>query len=210
MDQHYFSHVRREIAPLLPDHMQRVLEVGCGEGATLAWLKQQNRAQQVVGVEYSEAAAAVARQHLDQVWQGDVEKLPLETLGQFDVVLCLDVLEHLVDPWQTLQRLRGLLRPGGCIIVSVPNVQHYSVVLPLLLHGRWPYQAAGILDRTHLRFFTRSSAEQLLQSAGLTLSGTCHAGAEWAPSRFWRWLGKFRAAAPWTSVQYIMRGDLAL
>lgn len=167
----YFRLVRKDITPLLPAHAERVLEIGCGTGATLAWLKNEGRADWVGGIELNPAAAALARPRLNLLLEGDVdrqiEQLPPQSI---DLILCLDVLEHLVDPWQTLQRIESRLRPGGQLIVSLPNIRHYSVLLPLLLRGRWHYEPAGIMDRTHLRFFSRQTAVELLQQAGLPVS----------------------------------------
>jgi SAM-dependent methyltransferase len=161
----YFAAARRDIEPLLPAHCPRVLELGCGAGATLAWLKGAGRAGYTVGVEIFPAAAEQARAVVDEVICRDFERadIPQDT-ERFDLILCLDVLEHLVDPWQTIDRLvRHYLAVGGTILVSVPNVRHYSVLLPLALRGRWDYTNHGLLDRTHLRFFTHASALQLLQ-----------------------------------------------
>lgn len=165
----YFDNVRSEIAPLLPAMAERVLDVGCGAGATLHWLKQTGRCRVGVGIEMMESAAAIARTRADQVIVGDANLLVASALdaASFDVVLCLDVLEHLVDPWAFVAKLPRLLKPGGLVIASLPNVRHLRVVLPLLLAGRWRYESSGLLDRTHLRFFTRESALELLAGGGL-------------------------------------------
>lgn len=167
----YFDNVRSEIAPLLPALAERVLDVGCGAGATLHWLKQTGRCRVGVGLEMMESAAAIARERVDQVIVGDANLLVDSALeaASFDVVLCLDVLEHLVDPWAFVAKLPRLLKPGGLVIASLPNVRHLRVVLPLLLAGRWRYESSGLLDRTHLRFFTRDSALELLSGGGLTV-----------------------------------------
>lgn len=160
----YFAHARKEIQPLLPQHCGCVLEVGCGSGATLGWLRQEHHAVRTVGIEIAEAAAEKARSIADEVHCLDFERhaLPGGT-QQFDLILCLDVLEHMVDPWAVLDRLATQhLVKGGTLIVSLPNVRHYSVVLPLLFAGRWNYEDAGLLDRTHLRFFTKASSQALL------------------------------------------------
>ena len=164
----YFSHARTEIEALLPQHVGRVLEVGCGSGGTLAWLKRERACDMVIGIERELEAAGAARAHADHIECGDAETcLPrVAAYAPFDLVLCLDVLEHLVDPWHFLRQVEPLVRPGGSLIVSVPNVRHYKVSLPLLFLGRWRYQAAGVLDRTHLRFFTRESARQLVNGRG--------------------------------------------
>lgn len=180
----YFAHARKEIAPLLPPQCGRVLEIGCGSGATLGWLRRHKGASHTVGVEIFEAAAQSARAHADEVYCLDFERaeLPMEC-SQFDVILCLDVLEHMVNPWQVVDRLVSRhLAPGGTLIVSLPNVRHYSVVLPLLFQGRWDYQDAGLLDRTHLRFFTRDTAIHLLSHVQLEPVHCRGAGFDW-PSR---------------------------
>jgi len=163
--QTYFSGARREIEPLLPPKADRVLDLGCGSGGTLAWLKTTGRARHAVGIEIFPAAAQQARQVANEVLCLDFERDAISAdLGRFDLILCLDVLEHLVDPWKAVDRLvRDFLDAGGTIIVSVPNVRHHSVLLPLALGGRWDYASQGLLDRTHLRFFTRDSALQLLE-----------------------------------------------
>jgi SAM-dependent methyltransferase len=164
----YYAFVRKDIEPLLPRHAARVLEVGCGGGGTLAWMKESGRADWTAGIELSPEAAAVAVTRVDDVRCGDanalLDDLPAES---FDLVLCLDVLEHLPDPWAALSKIQSLLRPGGRIITSLPNVRHHSVVLPLLFRGRWEYRDAGIMDRTHLRFFSRQGIAALMRGAGL-------------------------------------------
>ncbi|QKJ67735.1 class I SAM-dependent methyltransferase [Deefgea piscis] len=202
----YYGFVRQEIAPMLPDHAPRVLEVGCGNGATLAWLKATGRCQETVGLEYSHDASEIARTQLDQVIEGDAEQFELQTLGKFDLILCLDVLEHLRDPWQMLRKLKQQLNPQGQIIISVPNIRHHSIVLPLLFRGQWQYQTAGILDQTHLRFFTQETAQDLLEQAGFVVNQCAGHGQQWATSRFWRWLGKLNLAKPICSVQFILNG----
>jgi 2-polyprenyl-3-methyl-5-hydroxy-6-metoxy-1,4-benzoquinol methylase len=171
----YFAHARKEIAPLLPVDCGRVLELGCGSGATLAWLCQVRGVAYTAGVEISETAAKAARQHVDEVHCADIERTEVVfSGGRFDLVLCLDVLEHLIDPWAMVDRLvTQHLAADGTLIVSVPNIRHFSVLLPLVFRGRWDYTDAGHLDRTHLRFFTRHSALQLLTHSGLA-EPVCH------------------------------------
>ncbi|MCK9214510.1 MAG: class I SAM-dependent methyltransferase [Rhodoferax sp.] len=164
----YFAHARREIEPLLPHECGRVLEIGCGSGATLGWLKQKYQGLQAVGLEMVSDAANVAAQYADSVHCMDIESQPSpHALGHFDLIICLDVLEHLVDPWVVIDRfVKDHLVDGGILILSLPNVRHFSVVLPLLTQGRWDYADDGVLDRTHLRFFTRRSALKLAESLG--------------------------------------------
>jgi SAM-dependent methyltransferase len=177
----YFSHARKEIATLLPLQCGRVLEIGCGSGATLGWLRQSRGAAHTVGVEIAEAAANDARANVDEVYCLDFERAELPAPNNdFDVILCLDVLEHMVNPWGAVDRLVSrYLKPGGVLIVSLPNVRHYSVVLPLLFGGRWDYEDAGLLDRTHLRFFTRRTAFSLLEHPKLSVVRDKDAGVDW-------------------------------
>jgi len=204
----YYAFVRREIEPLLPARADHVLEVGCGQGGTLAWLRDRGIAARTTGIELDPTSAAAARTCVDHLIEGDAEAA-IDSLpaGSLDLVLCLDVLVHLVDPGRAMARLTRALRPGGNVIISVPNVRHYSVAFPLLWSGRWQYQEAGILDRTHLRFFTRDGAGALLTGAGLELAGGIDTGLEvtrkrelWKPllaRSAWRDLGVF---------QFVLRG----
>ena len=164
----YFSHIRREIADAVPKGIGRLLDVGCGEGLTALYLKEQGRCTWVGGIEVAAGPAKIAESRLDTVVVGNLEtiELPFEE-GSIDTILCLDVLEHLVDPWLAVGRLSRLLRPGGTIIASVPNVRSLKVLLPLIFRDQFKYCDAGILDRTHLRFFTRRTATELLQGPNL-------------------------------------------
>jgi 2-polyprenyl-3-methyl-5-hydroxy-6-metoxy-1,4-benzoquinol methylase len=146
-----------------------VLDVGCATGylgeALIA------RGCTVTGIEIDRDAADEARTRLNRVVVGDLTELDLdEALGsdRFDVVLMGDVLEHMVDPSSLLVRAASLLAPGGSVVISIPNVSHGSVRLALL-QGRWQYKDRGLLDRTHLRFFTRPSVEALVRDAGLRI-----------------------------------------
>lgn len=165
---HYYSNVRRETLHALPDHVGRILEIGCGEGATGGYLRAEGRCDWAGGVELMPEIAERARQRLDQVWDGDFERIEPDIAPQsIDVILCLDVLEHMVDPWTAVRRLHEWLKPGGCIVASIPNVRYSRVVFPLLFRGKWTYRDAGVLDRTHLRFFVRETAIELMECSGL-------------------------------------------
>jgi len=167
-DDSYYRHVRREIEPLLPVSARRIVDIGCGAGSTLDWLGRRFPGARTVGVERDPASLEQLRQTADETFAVDLtDELP--DLGGPDLVLLLDVLEHLPDPLKILRSVANQLAPQGAIIVSLPNVAHLSVALPLLLKGEFRYRAAGILDRTHLRFFVRSSALELVAEAGLVV-----------------------------------------
>jgi len=172
-DPSYFGRARKDIAPLLPSPTGRVLEFGCATGKTLEWLKRDHGASETVGVEIEPRIAELARARVDQVLNLDAEQQSLpDALGRFNLILCLDVLEHLRDPWQFLARtVERSLAPGGTVIASVPNVRHAKVIFPLVFGGHWTYTDEGLLDRTHLRFFTRESAISLMSVGDLQVSG---------------------------------------
>lgn len=171
----YFDTARTEIQPYLPDRCARVLDIGCGTGATTDWIRTERSVEWAGGVELDPEAAEQAGSKLDQLWTGMIEDADLEVgiqQGSLDLVLCLDVLEHLVDPWAVVQRVSPLLAPGGRLIVSVPNIRNWKFIWRLMMKGDFHYTDAGLLDRTHLRFFVRSTAEALAISGGLSLQGS--------------------------------------
>ncbi len=175
----YFVEEREEIFPMLPSYCARVLDLGCGTGKTSQTLKKTGRVGWVCGVEGSPEAAAAARSCLDQVVEGDIEKIEYPFPDEsFDAILLLDILEHLVDPWTVVEKMTRLLKPGGVLIASIPNVRHFSVVFPLLFLGDWRYQEEGLLDSTHIRFFTKKTAIQLMTSSGLVLDDFQYTGAK--------------------------------
>jgi SAM-dependent methyltransferase len=159
---------RPDLERLVPRHAVAVLDVGCGFGRLGAALKRRGVAR-VVGVELSPVAADAARDLLDEVVVGDVEAVELPfPEASFDCVVYGDILEHLVDPWRVLRRHRGLLRRDGVALLSIPNVGYWRVLVGLA-RGRFRYEAAGTLDRTHLRFFTLEGIEELCGQAGLRI-----------------------------------------
>ncbi|MSR46793.1 MAG: glycosyltransferase [Planctomycetes bacterium] len=165
----YFQHDRPEVRALVPSAARRVLDVGCGAGALGAALQFERPHVEVTGIELDPRAAARASESLARVLTGDaLARLAELTDQSFDVVLFADLLEHLADPEVALTQARRLLAPGGSVIASLPNVRHWSVVRQLL-EGEFRYEPAGILDRTHLRFFTRQSAQRLFEASGFAV-----------------------------------------
>jgi 2-polyprenyl-3-methyl-5-hydroxy-6-metoxy-1,4-benzoquinol methylase len=158
------------------------VDVGCATGYLAAELVA--RGCTVVGVEFDPVAAQQARAVCREVVVGDLESEAVRAevqravadAGGVDAVICADVLEHLRDPWAVLAWLRTLLDPGGCAIVSVPNIAHWTARRGLL-RGRFDYTDFGLLDRTHLRFFTRASATELARRAGFAVQAEHPAGA---------------------------------
>ncbi len=162
----YYSRPRVGLLDLVTAVPARVLDVGCGAGATLALLAERGATTRY-GIERNPTAAATARGVATEVWVGDVEQLePPLADGTVDLIVYGDVLEHLVDPWRLLRRFRRLLAPGGRAVTSVPNIAHYEVLRDLLLHDEFRYRDDGILDRTHLRFFTHRTLRRMLEESG--------------------------------------------
>ncbi len=176
----YFLETRDEILPLLPKFSERAMDLGCGSGASSGKSKREGRFGWVCGVEGNPDVAKIAETRLDKVLVGDIEKMDFPfPEAYFDTILALDILEHLVDPWAALARIRRLLKPGGTLVISIPNVRHYSVTMPLLLFGDFRYQQEGILDATHLRFFTLKTIIRTLETAGFRIDKLDYTGAKY-------------------------------
>jgi 2-polyprenyl-3-methyl-5-hydroxy-6-metoxy-1,4-benzoquinol methylase len=142
-----------------------VLEVGCAQGDMSAVLAAEKRCT-VTGIEVNPVAAAAARRYCHRVVTGDVEHGAFDELGAtFDVVILADVLEHLRSPGRVLRATQRLLGRDGYVIISLPNVAHWDV-RRAILRGEFEYTNVGILDDTHLRFFTYESALRLIRTAG--------------------------------------------
>ena len=166
----YYDHARLALLELFPHAPKRLLDVGCGNGATGAAAKVRWPGVETIGVEIVPEAAQRAATRLDRVIAGSAEALDLAAAGVagVDGVLLLDVLEHLVDPWRFLERLRAVLDPAAMVVASIPNVANLWL-LDELAAGRFTYAADGLLDKTHLRFFTRQSIAALFDGAGFEI-----------------------------------------
>ena len=155
---------REDLVARIPAGAKSALDVGCARGETAHALRRAGVAR-VVGVEPDPGDAALARRLCDRVFPVPLEEIAEEFPGEFDAVLFGDVLEHLVDPAAALVRVRPWLSERGVAVASVPNLGHWSVVADLL-EGRFDYVPYSILSGTHIRFFTRRTAEDLFESCG--------------------------------------------
>lgn len=166
----YFGGVRSDFLALLPrDGSANVLEIGCGAGETGSAALAQGLARSYIGVEIASQAASVARGRLTEVLEGDVERMTLPWPDQhFDAVLMSEVLEHLVDPWSVVKRVVAKLKPGAVALASSPNVAQIAV-LRGLISDRWELTDEGVMDRTHLRWFTQGTYRRMFEDAGIVI-----------------------------------------
>ena len=164
---HYYQANRGVMARYLPQTYERVLEVGCGAGGFFDHLRQPC---EVWGVEPNPAAARAASLKLHRVLTGRFDSIADQLPdAYFDMVICNDVIEHMDDHDRFLEAIKAKMRPGGWIVGSIPNVRHITALFKLLVAKDWPYSESGILDRTHLRFFTEKSLVRTLRNHGYAI-----------------------------------------
>ena len=164
----YYQGVNNTLLGMVPSNVKQVLEIGCAEGNLGAAIKAETGAF-VAGIELFPSAAEIAAAKLDEVIVENIEivdpvDLPLSR-KPFDAIIFGDVLEHLINPDQALRKVKPLLSDTGCVLASIPNVGHITIIESLLA-GAWTYTDAGLLDKTHYRFFTRSEIVKLFESSG--------------------------------------------
>jgi 2-polyprenyl-3-methyl-5-hydroxy-6-metoxy-1,4-benzoquinol methylase len=159
---------RREMIPFIPTGSTTILDVGCSHGLFGSELKRTDPKWSVAGIEPDPEAAKDAMATYDDVICG-FYPVDIPSAAQYDCIVFNDVLEHVTDPWGMLRQTHGHLAPNGRIVASIPNVRYVMVVRDLLFRGRWEYADWGVLDRTHLRFFTRKSIEDLFATTGYVI-----------------------------------------
>lgn len=166
-DMSYYRGQRLEMLPYIPQEAQCFVELGCGAGGFGALLRQAKPGCTVTGVEIYPQAALEARGRLDNVIELPVEiALEIMEVNSIDCVICNDILEHLTDPWAVCLQIKRILRKNGTIVASIPNVRHFPVFKKYLVGADWEYEKWGVMDRTHLRFFTKRSIERLFSETG--------------------------------------------
>lgn len=150
---------------------KKIIEIGTGSGALAKEVKAKYSDVNYVGVEVSAEYVEMSRRFCNSVYFENIENASGELLREFssaDIVIMADVLEHLIDPWKFLKRLRGWLRQDSTLIVCLPNIQHWSVQIGLLA-GNFDYSEVGLLDKTHLRFFTRKTTVKMFAESGYVI-----------------------------------------
>lgn len=161
----YYSTTRADILSFLPDRFTRVLEIGCSSGGFSERLLRNGA--EVWGVEPNSAAADVAREKLTRVFNSTFEHAAKDLpKGYFDLIVCNDVIEHMPDHDRFLQAIKSVMTERAVLVGSLPNIRHITALVKLLALKDFPYKDEGILDRTHLRFFTRKSIERTLRDNG--------------------------------------------
>ncbi len=165
----YYGVVKRGVIGFIADKsLGNILDVGGGDGATVSYLIEQGRASSAYVLDpYSEAESTecIKFSQADANDQKTFERIS-QSGQSFDTVMFLDVLEHLTDPWKTLKDVRKVLKDDGELIVCMPNARFVALVVPLVFWGRFDYKVSGIMDWTHIRWFTRATTIELIEGAG--------------------------------------------
>lgn len=162
----YYSKTRYEMLKYLPDNPKRVMDVGCGRGTFAAVVKEKTKAE-VWGLEYMASEAREAEKVIDKVFSGpcenNIDQLPD---NYFDVVYFNDVLEHLIDPYLVVEKFKKKLAPDGIVISSIPNLRYHNALWSLMFKKDFKYKGSGVMDHTHLRFFTQKSIRRMFEEKG--------------------------------------------
>lgn len=168
----YFNRFNPDLLSLIPPDAKTVLEIGCGAGALCAAYRRINPGVEWHGFDADAEAIKVASTRMESADVGDIEDghgyayFDVDHEDWYDVLVLGDILEHLRQPWAQLKRLAAYVRPGAQVLASIPNVQHWTIIRDLL-NGKWDYADEGLMDRTHLRFFTRKTIKEMFAAAGL-------------------------------------------
>jgi 2-polyprenyl-3-methyl-5-hydroxy-6-metoxy-1,4-benzoquinol methylase len=168
-DDGYYKNLRPEMLSLLPTNAKKILDVGCADASFAETVKKKNNAE-VWGIEFMPEIAKKGVSKIDKILIGTIE----ETISQipknyFDVIYFNDVLEHLLDPYNLLEKIKQHLTKDGVVISSIPNVRHHKTFMKLVFKKEWTYESHGILDKTHFRFFTKKSIQSMYEDAGFEI-----------------------------------------
>lgn len=215
------DNVNLDLLALIPPATRRVVEIGCANGALARAWRAQHPASEFIGVDIDPAYAARAAAHCTRAFAADVEQLPEAGFAELfpsDCWVFGDCLEHLRDPWLQLRRVRAHIDADGCVVTCIPNAQHWSVQWRLL-SGNFRYEDSGLLDRTHIRWFTRQTMLEMFaetgwkveQGAARNVQAPQQAQALAAVGAFAQACGldPAQAQADATPIQYVFRLRLA-
>jgi len=201
----YYTAERPELVAFMRPHGPfGTALVGCASGMLGAGLLRNGIVGACDGIELNADAARLAGTRLRQVWTGSIESVAAEVPWEhYDLVILADVLEHLADPWAALRLLQARTAKGCRLMLSVPNVRHYKVSLPLLFRGEFRYADDGIMDRTHLHFFTRGSLEETVRDCGWVV----RTWGSHMKGRYRRWYMPTRLLEPFVAVQTMLLAE---
>ncbi len=169
-ENEYYSQTRRDILPYIPK-AESMLDIGCSGGNMLCYLKENKIINEAVGIDFMEVDGSNQKNLLiDKFILTNIEKKDLDLPpNHFDILLCADILEHLIDPWDILEYLKTFCKKEACIIISIPNIREYHALYKIFFKGDFQYQLSGILDKTHLRFFCKKNIRDLATNVDLKI-----------------------------------------
>lgn len=166
----YYNNIRHDLIHFIgkAEKESKFLEIGAGYGTTLNFLKESGIASEVVGVElYRDKDNLNRYKPLDYFFFGDIQLIDLSDFQEyFDFIILADVLEHVSEPLVVLEKTKTLLKTNGKIIISMPNIRHYSAFIKIFIKGNFKYEESGIFDYTHARFYCKSDMIFLFKKAG--------------------------------------------
>lgn len=207
----YYTNIRFDLIKLLPVNPEaRVLELGAGGGDTLLEIKRQNLAKEVVGIELMDIPNSnQSNPSIDKFLISNIETDPIPFANSyFDAILIGDVLEHLVNPWQSIEKLSKYLKRNGIFIVSIPNIRFISSFTKIFIKGDFGYEAQGLFDKTHLRFFCKKNIKQMFSTDSLKVDSITPIDKLWDDGKVYKknifnkiTFGKFEE---FLTVQYIV------
>jgi O-antigen biosynthesis protein len=174
----YHTYLNPNLLNLFAHAPRKLLDIGCATGVLCSVMKERNPSTYTIGIEPNKQAAEMARSKLDRVFTGTFEEIDLVAEGfphgSIDSVVAADVLEHMYDPWRTMVNLKPFLSKDAQVIISIPNSRHVNLIARLADGGLWTYEDRGLLDITHIRFFTLKEFSTLLEQTGYRIERVDH------------------------------------
>lgn len=171
--ERYFSNARVDLLNLIPEDkkMGSILEIGAGSGDTLLYAKKNGFADKIYGIELCKIDNSHQNSsEFEQFIIGNIEELEFSFEEEiFDVIICGDVLEHLINPYEIVLKLKKYMKKDALFIASIPNIRYWRVLKEIVFDGDFKYVEAGILDKTHLRFFCKKNMKELFKKSGLDI-----------------------------------------